>query len=117
MKLSDPIKLISQLVDLPILDKNDRWCGVVDDIELEGRAGKETRISALLVGPGAYRRRLPDWAFWFTTKIAGSRIARVPADEVAQVGAAVKLKSTAEKLGLHRVEDKVRAWIPRGGAL
>ena len=28
-----PIKLVSQLLDLPLLDKDKRWCGVVDDIE------------------------------------------------------------------------------------
>lgn len=117
MKLADPIKLVSQLIDLPILDKDGRWCGVVDDVELDGKAGKETRIKALLVGPGAYRGRLPGWAYWLTTRIGGDRMARVPANEVAEVGAIVKLKSTAEKLGLHRVEDKVRGWIPRGGAL
>ncbi len=117
MKVSDPIKLVSQLIDLPIVDKNDRWCGVVDDIELKGAPGKPMRIEALLIGPGAYRGRLPHWAFWLTTKIAGERIARVPEEEVATVGAVVKLKSAAEDLGLHMVEDKVRRWIPQGGAL
>jgi hypothetical protein len=29
----------------------------------------------------------------------------------------LKLKSKAEALGLHEVENKVRAWIPRRGAL
>jgi hypothetical protein len=55
--------------------------------------------------------------YWLTSKIAGDRIARVPADEIAEIGAVVKLKCKAEKLGLHEVEDKVRAWIPRRGAL
>jgi sporulation protein YlmC with PRC-barrel domain len=117
VKLSGPIKLVSQLIDLPIVDRDQRWCGVVDDVELEGGAGKETRVKALLVGPGAYRGRLPGWMFWLTGKLAGSRVSRVPADEVAEVGAVVKLKTSAEDLGLHRVEDRVRDWIPRRGAL
>jgi sporulation protein YlmC with PRC-barrel domain len=117
MKARDPIKLVSQLIDLPILDKDGRWSGIVDDIEFDGGPPKQTRIGALLVGPGAYRGRLPGWAYWLTTKIAGSRIVRVPMNEIAEVGAVVKLKSAAEKLGLHRVEDKVRKLIPRGGAL
>ena len=36
MKLAGSLKLVSQLLDLPILDKDERWCGIVDDVELEG---------------------------------------------------------------------------------
>jgi len=115
--LSDPIKLVSQLLDLPIIDKDERWCGIVDDVELEGGAGKELRVKSLLVGPGAYSGRMPSWMFWVVGKIAGKRLARVPATQIIEVGAVVKLKSTAEKLGLHQTEDKVRAWIPRKGAM
>jgi sporulation protein YlmC with PRC-barrel domain len=117
MNLKDPVKLVSQLLDLPIIDKDERWCGIVDDVELEGGAGKETRVTALLVGPGAYEGRMPGWMFWVTRKIAGDRMTRVPADEIIEIGAVVKLKCAAEKIKLHDVENKVRAWIPRWGAL
>lgn len=117
MNVGDPVKLVSQLLDLPIIDKDERWCGIVDDIELEGSAGKAMRFKAVLVGPGAYEGRMPGWLFWITRKIAGDRIVRVPADQIIEIGAAVKLKSRAEALGLHVVEDKVRAWIPRKGAI
>jgi len=117
MKPADPIKLVSQLLDLPIVDKDDRWCGIVDDVEFSGGAGKELHIKALLVGPGAYEGRMPAWMFWLVRKVAGERIARVPFDEIAEIGAVVKLKTAAEPLGLHQTEDKVRAWIPRWGAL
>ena len=111
------VKIVSQLLDLQIIDKDERSCGVVDDIELSGSTGKEMRVEALLVGPGAYVGRMPAWMFWVTRKIAGERMARVPADQIAEIGSVVKLKSKAEKIGLHEVEDKVRAWIPRKGAL
>jgi sporulation protein YlmC with PRC-barrel domain len=117
VNLSDPVKLVSQLVDLPIIDKDERWCGIVDDVELAGAAGKEMRVKALLVGPGAYRGRMPGWAFWLVRKIAGDRMVRVPVDEIIEIGSVVKLKSTARKLKLHQVEDKARSWIPREGAL
>jgi hypothetical protein len=117
VNLKDPIKLVSQLIDLPIVDKDERWCGIVDDVLLSGGAGKVTRVEALLVGPGAYKGRMPRWMFWIVRKIAGDRMARVPIGEIAEIGAVVKLKSAAEALGLHRTEDKVRAWIPRRGAL
>ena len=111
------VKIVSQLLDLQIIDKDERSCGVVDDIELSGSPGKEMWVEALLVGPGAYAGRMPAWLFWLTRKIAGDRMARVPADQIAEIGSVVKLKCKAEKFGLHEVEDKVRAWIPRKGAL
>lgn len=117
MNVSDPIKLVSQLIDLPIIDKDERWCGIVDDIELEGGARKAMRLKALLVGPGAYQGRMPRWMFWVTRKIAGDRMARVPTNEIIEIGAVVKLRSRAEKLGLHVAEDQVRAWIPHVGAM
>jgi len=117
VNLSDPVKLVSQLVDLPIIDKDERWCGIVDDVEFEGNVGKDMRVKALLVGPGAYEGRMPKWMYWLVRKIAGDRMARVPADQIVEIGAVVKLKTSAEKLRLHAVEDKARAWIPRWGAL
>jgi len=117
MKIDDRIKLVSQLLDLPILDSDDRWCGVVDDIELSGGAGKETRVKALLVGPGAYSGRMPHWLFWLVVKIAGDGTARVPVDRIGSIASAVHLTCRAENVGLHRAEDKVRRWIPRWGAL
>jgi sporulation protein YlmC with PRC-barrel domain len=117
MKFSDGIKLVSQLLDLPIIDKDERWCGVVDDVELVGGAGKETRVKALLVGPAAYEGRMPGWMFWMVRTVAGNRLVRIPADQIDDIGSVVRLKCTAEKLRLHEVEDKARAWIPRVGAM
>lgn len=117
MKPTDSIKLVAELLDLPIEDKDGRFCGIVDDVEFSGAPGKETRIEALLVGPGAYAGRLPRWAFWLTRIIAGDRIARVPVTQIHTIHTTVKLKCRAEDLKLHEVEDKVRQWIPRMGAL
>jgi len=111
------IKLVSQLLDLPIVDRDERSCGIVDDIEFAGSPGRETRIGALLVGPGAYQGRMPRWLFWIVRKIAGDRIARVPANQISEIGSVVKLKLRAEDLKLHIVEDKAAAWIPQRGAL
>jgi hypothetical protein len=41
----------------------------------------------------------------------------VPAAEITEIGSVVKLRCTAEELGLHRTEDKVRSWVPRWGAM
>ncbi len=117
MNASDPIKLVSQLLDLPIVDKEERWCGIVDDVELEGSPGKAMRIKALLVGPGAYEGRMPAWLFWIVRKIAGDRLTRVPADEIVKIGSVVKLRSGAGELKLNGAEDRARTWIPRMGAM
>jgi sporulation protein YlmC with PRC-barrel domain len=117
MNLSNPIKLVSQLVDLPIVDKDERSCGIVDDVELEGAVGKDMRVKALLVGPGAYRGRMPAWLYWLVRKIGGDRIARVPAREIIEIGTVVKLKCAAEEVQLHVVENRASTWIPRWGAL
>jgi hypothetical protein len=117
MKPTSPIKLVSQLLDLPLVDKDERWCGIVDDVELSGGPGKDARLEALMVGPGAYEGRMPRWMFWIVKRIAGDRVARVPVGEIATISSAVHLRCRAEDVGLHKVEDKVRRWIPRVGAL
>lgn len=117
MKPLGRIKIVSQLLDLPIVDKDERYCGIVDDVQLTGTAGKEVRVEALLVGPGAYEGRLPQWMYWIVRKIGRDRMARVPVAEIVDIGSVVKLRSRAEDVKLHVVEDKVRAWIPRVGAM
>ena len=117
MKPGSPIKLVSELLDLPIVDADGRWCGVVDDVELSGGAGKDARIKSLLVGPGAYAGRMPRWCFWLVRKLAGDRMTRVPLEDVAEIGTAVKLDSRAAKLGLGRSDDRARAWVPHWGAM
>jgi hypothetical protein len=117
MNPSDPLKLVAQVLDLPLLDKDGNYAGIVDDIELTGGAGKEARIAALLVGPGAYQGRLPAWAMWLVRKIAGDRITRVPIGKVASIDSAVHLKVSADSLKLHESENEARGWIPRVGAM
>ena len=117
MRPSDPLKLVAELLDLPIEDKDGRYCGIVDDVELAGSAGKEMRLAALLVGPGAYEGRMPSWLFWIIRKVAGDRITRVPIDKVEQIHTVVRLNCRAEQLRLNAVEDKLRAWIPKAGAM
>lgn len=117
MKPSGKLKLVSQVLDLPIVDSEGNYAGVVDDIELDGGPGRETRLAALLVGPGAYRGRLPGWAMGLVRLLAGDRITRVPVELVGTIDSAVHLKGTGASAGLHRSEDAARRWIPRAGAM
>ena len=116
MKPQDEIQLVGGLLDLPILDKDGLYCGIVDDIELEEVEGTP-RVKALLVGPGAFRERFPAWAFRLLGWIVGHRITHVPWGAIEEIGSAARLKVTADELSLHRAEHKVRRLIPRGGAM
>ena len=40
------IKLVSELLDLPLYDNEGKYCGVVDDVELSGGPGKELKLKA-----------------------------------------------------------------------
>ena len=117
MKPTGKVKLVSQLLDLPLIDKNGEYCGIVDDVEFTGGPGKEASIAALLVGPGAYRGRMPRWAMAIVRKLAGDRVTRVRVADIESIKIFVKLNTTANKIGLHKSENRARKWIPRKGAL
>jgi sporulation protein YlmC with PRC-barrel domain len=117
MRPDDPIKLVSELLDLPLYDIEGKYCGIVDDIELTGGPGKDLKLKALLVGPGAYRGRLPRWAMSLVKAIAGDRLTRVPMDKINSIGASVHLECSGWQLGLHKSELRAAKWIPHGGAL
>lgn len=116
MRPDGPIKLVSELLDLPLLDKDGKYCGIVDNVEFTGAPGKPLKVKALLVGPGAYSGRLPGWAMKLVSAIVGDHVARVPFDKIETIGAAVRLKYAARELGLDRSEVKAGQWIPRKGA-
>jgi sporulation protein YlmC with PRC-barrel domain len=111
------IKLVSELLDLPLYDVEGKYCGIVDDVELDGGPGKALKLKALLVGPGAYAGRLPRWAIRIVTWIAGDRLTRVPMDKVRTINTAVHLECPGRDLGLHRSETAAGKWIPEWGAL
>ncbi|MFL6729491.1 MAG: PRC-barrel domain-containing protein [Sphingomicrobium sp.] len=117
MRPGDPIKLVSELLDLPLIDRDGSYCGIVDDVEFSGASGKPLKVMALLVGPGAYAGRMPRWMMAAVRAVAGDHAARVPFDAIETIGAAVRLKRTAEQLGLGKGDDRTARWIPRKGAL
>jgi hypothetical protein len=99
------------VLDHQLLDRDGRRCGNVDDLELEGVGGSEPRVVAILSGPPAWKGR--GRVGRLASRLARGRLVRVPWDEVAEVAAAVKLRSTAEELRLARGDDRVRAWIEK----
>jgi sporulation protein YlmC with PRC-barrel domain len=117
MTPESPIKLVSELLDLPLYDTDGKYSGIVDDVEFDGEAGKPLTMKALLVGPGAYRGRLPGWAMWLVRKIAGDRITRVPMDKIAMIKATVHLNCPGRELGLQKEDAAAGKWIPHWGAM
>lgn len=117
MNPGSPIKLVSELLDLPLYDGDGKYCGVVDDVEFDGAVGKPLKLGALLVGPGAYSGRLPGWAMALVTRVAGNRTTRVRLSEVRTIDSAVNLKRPGAELGLHKSEKAAARWLPRRGAL
>jgi sporulation protein YlmC with PRC-barrel domain len=117
MTPDSPIKLVSELLDLPLYDNEGKYCGIVDDVELSGGPGKALKLKALLVGPGAYAGRMPAWAMKLVKLVAGDRVTRVPMEKVRTIGTAVHLECPGRALGLHKSETAAGHWIPQGGAL
>ena len=117
MRPDGKLKLVSQLLDLPLLDSEGKYCGIVDDIELVGGPGKDLELRALLVGPGAYAGRLPRWAMWLVAKVAGDHITRVAMDKVRTISDSVHLACPGSELGLRKSEAAAGQWIPRKGAM
>ena len=110
------LKIVCELLDLPMLDSEGKYCGIVDDVEMSGAPGKELRLKALLVGPGAYAGRMPGWAFALVKLIAGQRLTHVPMTKVRSISSVVRLDCPARDLGLDKAEAATSKWIPRRGA-
>lgn len=117
MTPSGRVQLIGQLRDLQIVDADGLNCGIVDDVELEGKPGGPLRVKALLVGPGGYARRLPGWGLALVRLVAGAGCVRVPWAEVESIASVVKLRCKGGELGLARGEARARRFLPAVGAL
>jgi hypothetical protein len=99
--------LYRQVLDHAVLDADDWLCGVVDDLEVEGDVGGSLRVTALLVGPGAWVPRLPALLKALLPKLVGTRCVRVPWSEVCVVGEHIRLQSRAAELGLGIADRKL----------
>jgi sporulation protein YlmC with PRC-barrel domain len=117
MTPDSPMKLVSELLDLPLYDTEGKYCGIVDDVELQGGPGRELQLKALLIGPGAYSGRMPAWAMRIVAKLAGNRLTRVPMDKVRTIQSAVHLECPGRDLGLQKGDIAAGKWLPQWGAL
>ena len=107
------IHLVRDVVDHEVVDAHQLPCGSVDDIELQLDPRHGLRPVALLIGPGAWLRRLPSPLAAVARRVAGSAETRVPWTEIAYIGERVALRRTAEELGLGGADRRLGQWIAR----
>jgi sporulation protein YlmC with PRC-barrel domain len=112
MKRDGALKLAGEVRDMQIVDSSGARCGVADDIEFE-HTGKTLRIKSLMVGPGAYRGRLPAWAQALVTWLAGEKITRVPWEAVSHITSAIVLERDASQYGLRVMERELERRMSR----
>jgi hypothetical protein len=107
------LDVVRGVLDHEVVDSNEVPCGMVDDIEVEGGAGGELRVTALLVGVGAWADRLPRPFGAAAKLIFGRQITRVPWGEVSVITERVKLRSRASELGLGGADRKASRLVGR----
>jgi sporulation protein YlmC with PRC-barrel domain len=110
--LTKTINLGLNVLDHQLLDTDDRRCGKVDDIALEGAPGEDLEVVAILCGPGVWRARaglIGRVAAW----LGGGGRVRIPWEEVVEVDSHVKLRKRAEEYELGRGDDRLRPYIAK----
>lgn len=117
MKPDGRLYLVADVRDLQIVDCNEENCGIVDDLELEGAPGGKLKVKAILVGPGAWRHRLPRWAAWLARRIAGDGLVHIKWGEVEAITSVVRLRRSAAELGLGEADRRLAAMLPKKGIL
>jgi hypothetical protein len=95
------------VLDHALLDADDWMCGTVDDLEVEGGVGETLRVTALLVGPGAWVPRLPALFARLLPHVFGTHCVRVPWSEVCELGEHIRLRSRAAALGLATMDRRL----------
>jgi sporulation protein YlmC with PRC-barrel domain len=111
------VNLALRLLDDQLFDSDEHRCGRVDDILLEGAPGSKTEISALLVGPAAWRGRLRKPFADVIHGLGPGYMHRIPWGEVIRVGTSVGLAHSAKELGLETNDGRNVQWLdspPRG---
>jgi hypothetical protein len=110
--MSEEVDIGLAVLDHQLLDREERRCGNVDDLEIEGGPGEAARVVAILSGPDVWRSRSRCLGA-LAARIGGGGRVRIPWEEVAEVKSHVRLKKTAAEYGLGRGDDRVRSWIAR----
>jgi hypothetical protein len=108
MRPDGSLKLLAEVRDLQIVDSEGLNCGICDDLELT----PEFKIKAIVVGPVAWRTRLPAWAWRPIAAVFGRAAVHVPWRDVDHVTGRIVLARPAVDLGLRRTEERWKRFLP-----
>jgi sporulation protein YlmC with PRC-barrel domain len=111
MRVQGDIDLGLGILDHQLVDCDDRRCGKVDDLELSGVRDGDPRVSAIVSGPGGWRGR--GRLGRLLAALGRGTTVTIPWEEVAEVGADVKLRKEARELGLGRGDDVAARWVEK----
>jgi hypothetical protein len=116
--MSEDRKLIDlgfMLMDRQLIDSEGRRCGKVDDLDLEGGPGEETKVVAVVSGPEVWRAGKHGPIGWITARLfgGGDDTALVHLDTIEELGPVIKLKLPAAELGLGQGDDRVAEFVRR----
>jgi sporulation protein YlmC with PRC-barrel domain len=111
MSVQGEIDLGLGVFDHQLVDSEGRRCGKVDDLELEGVREGTPRVRAIVTGPGGWRGR--GRVGRLLAAIVHGKTVLIPWDEVAEVGAEIRLRKPAAELGLGRGDDVAQRWIEK----
>jgi sporulation protein YlmC with PRC-barrel domain len=107
--MSQRIDVALGVLDHQVLDSDERHCGKVDDVELEGLDGDSPRVKAILAGPSAWRTR--GRVGRLAARLVRGRTSHIDWSEVVKIDSAVHLRGRAGDYGLARGDDRARPWI------
>jgi sporulation protein YlmC with PRC-barrel domain len=107
-----------ELLDHQLLDRNGRFCGNVDDVELEVPPGGGLPVvTALLSGPGILAERIGGrigrgWAGVQRRLNPGSDdVGRIPMTSVVDIGSSIRLNADRRELDADQYEGWFREHV------
>ena len=102
----ESIHLLRDVVDHEVVDAHQLPCGCVDDIEVELDPRRGLRPVALLIGPGAWQRRMPAWMAAIARWFVGHDVVRVPWSEIVSFVDLFALRLKAVEVWLGEADRK-----------
>jgi len=108
----EAINVALRVLDDQLLDSEGTRFGRIADIELEGGPGSATRVSALLVGAGAWRWRAPGRLAGIAAAMTPSYVRRIPWELVGEVQTgALTVTVTMKQLGFGTAGPAHVVWV------
>jgi sporulation protein YlmC with PRC-barrel domain len=107
--MSEQVDVALGVLDHQLLDSDDRRCGKVDDVELEGLDGDSPRVKTILAGPPGWRSR--GRVGRLAARMTRGRTSHIDWSEVVKIDSAVHLRGRATDYGLGRGDKRARRWV------